>query len=132
MSPFARGFALGLGGALGVAAFVGAALIREPETRLVVAAVDIPEDTDITMGMLEARTVPTRFLSKRKLGAASVAGVMGQPAPQAMRAGDFIDPNHFGTSTDACLVEARGVATALGLPDAATRDFLERLKRTVR
>lgn len=130
MTPFARGVAVGLGGALLVSGGLSWLVAAEPHTRLIVAASDIPEGTGITVGMLEHREVPDRFLSRRKMGVASVAAVMGQEAPQAMRTGDFIDPTHFGTSTDACAVEAQGVAARLRLPDAATREFFDRLKRS--
>jgi len=132
MTPFARGLGFGLGSALVISAAAGFWVGSETETRLIVAADDIPEGAVITVGMLDVRHVPVRFLSKRKLGVTNVAAVMGQQAPQAMRTGDFLDPTHFGTNADGCLVEARAVATSLRLPDAATLEFLSRLERSVR
>lgn len=130
MSPFGLGLAGGTCGALVLSAAMGWWLGAEAETRLIVAATDIPEGTTLTMGLLDVRAVPVRFLSTRKLGAANVATVMGQQAPQAMRAGDFIDPTHFGTSADGCVVEARATAERLALPQPTTREFLDLLERS--
>lgn len=130
MSPFGLGLAGGTCASLVLSVAMGWWLGAEPETRLIVAATNIPEGTTLTMGLLDVRAVPVRFLSTRKLGAANVATVMGQQAPQAMRAGDFIDPTHFGTSADGCVVEARATAERLALPGPTTREFLDLLERS--
>ncbi len=130
MSGFARGLVGGSCASLLATVALGWALGAEPESRVIVAATDIPEGTPLTVGLLDDRAVPARFLSTRKLGASSVAAVAGQHAPQAMRAGDFIDPTHFGTSADACVVEARAIAARLAAPEPATRQFLELLERS--
>ena len=80
MTPFARGLGFGLGSALVISAAAGFWVGSETETRLIVAADDIPEGAVITVGMLDVRHVPVRFLSKRKLGVTNVAAVMGQQA----------------------------------------------------
>ncbi|MDX2010660.1 MAG: hypothetical protein SFW67_10735 [Myxococcaceae bacterium] len=127
MTRLAR--ALVQGGLVG--AVVGAAatalLGGEPTAKLIVAAMPIPEGAPITVSMLEAREVPARFMSKRKLGVVQVAGVLGQEAPQAMRAGDFIDPTHFGSRPDVCALDARSLAAQLGLQGGDTAGFIERL-----
>lgn len=130
MSSFGRGLVGGACTSLVLSVAVGWWLGAETETRLIVAASDIAEGTTLTMGLLDVRTVAVRFLSTRKLGAANVGNVLGQQAPQAMRAGDFIDPTHFGTTSDGCVVEARATAERLALPKPATREFLELLERS--
>lgn len=114
-----------------VGAVVGAAatawLGGESTAKLIVAAMPIPEGAPITVSMLEAREVPSRFMSKRKLGVVQVAGVLGQEAPQAMRPGDFLDPTHFGPRPDACALDARSLAAQLGLQGGDTAVFIERL-----
>jgi flagella basal body P-ring formation protein FlgA len=130
MSPFARGVAGGTCVSLCLSLAAGWWLGAEAETRLIVAAMDIPEGTTLTVGLLDVRAVAVRFLSTRKLGASNVAAVMGQHAPQSMRAGDFIDPTHFGTNADACHVEASATAERLALPTTSTREVLDLLERT--
>ncbi len=130
MSPFGRGLLGGTCASMMVTIAVGWWFGAEAETRLLVAAMDIPEGTTLTVGLLDVRAVAVRFLSTRKLGAANVATVMGQQAPQAMRAGDFIDPTHFGTSADGCVVEARATAEHLALPQLTTREFVDLLERS--
>lgn len=130
MSPFARGLVGGTCGSLMLSVMLGWWVGSETETRLIVAAMDIPEGTTLTVGLLDVRRVAERFLSTRKLGASNVAAVMGQQAPQTMRAGDFVDPTHFGTDADGCVVEARATAAGLALPPATTRDFLDLLERS--
>ncbi|MCA2977730.1 MAG: hypothetical protein INH41_06170 [Myxococcaceae bacterium] len=102
-------------------------LSAEPTDRLIVAAMTIPEGTTITVSMLEAREVPRRFMSRRKLGVTHVAGVLGQEAPHPLLAGDFIDPTHFGVRPDVCPLEARRLAAELKLETADAADFIERL-----
>jgi Flp pilus assembly protein CpaB len=92
----------------------------EPTSRVVVAAQQIPEGATITVGMLEERDVPTRFWSKRKLGVASAAGVMGQEALHPIGAGDFIAPTHFGTRPDACVLHARALARQFAVGERLT------------
>jgi hypothetical protein len=116
----------GLGSAL-VTAALTIWLGSEAESKLVVAAMEIPEGATITLGMLEMRLVPTRFFSQRKLGVASVAGVMGREAPHLIRAGDFIDPMHFGDRPDVCELEARALARKYGVEGAALEGFVKRL-----
>jgi hypothetical protein len=129
VSPFARNLVVGVlvGGVTGA---VGTWwLAGEPTTKLIVAAMPIPEGAPITVSMLEAREVPTRFMSKRKLGVAHVAGVLGQDAPHDMRAGDFLDPTHFSARPDACLLDAKSLAAQLGLESAWAGDFIDQLGR---
>lgn len=128
MTPWATGLLAGLVCTLSVAAGLGLWLPREPETRVVVAARDIPESTPITLPMLDDAWVPRRFVSGRKLGAVNVAAVMGHPAPQALRARDFVDPTHFGPTDDACVLDARATGQRLGLDGAQLDAFVAALK----
>ncbi|MBL8918530.1 MAG: hypothetical protein JNJ54_06685 [Myxococcaceae bacterium] len=119
--------------ALGPAVVTGALtvwFVSEPESKLVVAAVEIPEGSTITIAMLEVREVPTRFFSRRKLGVSSVAGVMGQEAPHLVRAGDFIDPTHFGDRPDVCVLDTRRLGPQFGVEGAALEEFVKRLSPT--
>jgi hypothetical protein len=130
VTRFVRGLVAGaLAGGLagaGATAFVA----REPTTKLIVAAMPIDEGSTITVSMLEAREVPSRFMSKRKLGVANVAGVLGQEAPHDLRAGDFLDPTHFSARPDTCALDAKALAGQLGLTSAPVAGFLERLAAT--
>lgn len=132
MTPWGRGLLIGGLSAGVVTGGLTAWLSSEPESKLVVAAVEIPEGSTITIGMLEVREVPTRFFSKRKLGVTSVAGVMGQEAPHLVRAGDFIDPTHFGDRPDVCVLDTRGLAPRFGVEGAALEDFVKRLSTVSR
>lgn len=132
MTPWTRALLLGAVGAAVASGGLTTWLAAEPESKLIVAAEEIPEGTSITLGMLEAREVPTRFFSKRKLGATEVAGVMGQATPHLIRAGDFIDPTHFASRPEVCELEARALAPRFSVEAAELEDFVSRLVVPVR
>lgn len=132
MTGYRWGFLGGFLTAVGLALAVGYLFSFERSTRLIVAAMDIDEGTPITVTMLEDRSIPTRYLSKRKLGATSVAGIMGQLAPQSMRRGDFVDPTHFGPRIDACVSDAKASAARSGLTGPELDAFLARLEQAGR
>lgn len=132
MTGYRWGFVGGLLTAFGLALAVGYLFSFERSTRLIVAAMNIEEGTTITLTMLEDRSIPDRYLSRRKLGATSVAGIMGQVAPQSMRRGDFIDPTHFGPRVDACVSDAKASAARHGLTAPELDAFLARLEQSGR
>jgi hypothetical protein len=127
MTGFGRALVLGAVGSGLTTAMVTAWVVGEPRSKLIVAAMPIEEGATITVSMLDAREVPTRFLSKRKLGVVHVAGVLGQQAPHSLRAGDFLDPTHFSERPDACVLDASSVARQLGVQGPGLDDFVARL-----
>lgn len=132
MTSWTRAALVGAVGSSLASAAVTTWVASEPTSRVIVAARQIPEGTTITVGMLEEQDVPTRFWSRRKLGVASAAGVLGQEALHPIGAGDFIDPTHFGTRPDACVLHARALAPLFEVEGSPLEDFVSRLGEDAR
>lgn len=67
----------------------------EPLEPVVIAAVDIPAGTVVTMEMISQRSVPKRLVSSSYVKPDSASYIINQPTRRPMLAGDFMAWNNF-------------------------------------
>ena len=100
---------------------------------VVVAAVDLFEDQDLTMDMISQRSIPEQFLAGDEVLPEEATKVIGHRSFLALQAGDPLRHSYFAGSAagDGCVMSVRAMANELGTASQpAVGALLEALAKT--